>query len=80
MAKLKVELNRAAVREQLLKSPEMQAICESHARAIVQRCGPGYEVKTKMLRERVDAIVYASTKEARKDNLANNTILKAVGG
>lgn len=79
MARVKVVLNRSAVRDQLLRSSEMQSICEEQARGIAARCGPGFAVDTHTGRNRVNAMVYADTFEARKDNMKNNTILKAVG-
>lgn len=79
MAKVKIELNRNAVRDQLLKSSEMMSICESHAKNIAARCGSGYQTDTHVGRNRVNAMVYADTYEARRDNLKHNTILKAVG-
>lgn len=78
--KVKIELNRSAVRDQLLKSSEMMSICESYAKDIAARCGSGYQTDTHVGQNRVNAMVYADTYEARRDNLKHNTILKAVGG
>ena len=72
-----VELNSEGVRE-LLRSSEMMAICRSHAQAIANRAGSGYEVTTYTGKNRVNASVHAATEEAYKDNLENNTLLKAV--
>ena len=80
MAKIKVELNRAAVRSQLLKSSEMQSICQELAQGIASRCGSGYAVDTHVGKNRVNAMVYEDTYEAHLDNKRHNTILKAVGG
>lgn len=77
MAKVKVELNRAGVRE-LMQSSEMMAVCKKYADNAVGRLGAGYEVTTMVGRTRVNAEVAAVTYEARKDNSANNTILKAI--
>ena len=77
MAKFRVELNREGVRE-LLKSPEMAAICAEHARAIAGRAGDGYTVSTYTGRTRVNASVATATEAALKDNLKHNTLLKAV--
>lgn len=76
---LHVELNSAGVRE-LLQSAEMAAICREHADKIAARAGSGYEVTTYTGRTRVNASVHVATQEAYKDNLKNNTLLKAVGG
>lgn len=77
MAKVKVELNRAGVRE-LMQSSEMMAVCKKYADNAVGRLGAGYEVTTMVGRTRVNAEVAAVTYEARKDNSKNNTILKAI--
>ena len=79
MSKTKFKLNYAGVGE-LLKSADMMAICEEYANAIQARCGDGYEVSTYVGKSRVNASVAATSFEARKDNLDNNTLLKAVRG
>lgn len=79
MAKVDFKLNREGVR-QLLKSPEMQSICLEYANSALARLGPGYEVSTHSGRNRVNAEVKAETFAARRDNLKNNSILKAVRG
>ena len=79
MAKTKFELNRSGVRE-LLRSPEMMAVCQDYANRALSSLGDGYEVSTMTGRNRVNAEVRAETFEARKENLKNNTILKALGG
>jgi hypothetical protein len=79
MAKVKFELNRNGVRE-LLKSPEMMAVCQGYANRALSSLGDGYEVSTMTGRNRVNAEVRAETFAARKENLENNTILKALGG
>lgn len=75
----RIELNREGVRE-LLRSGEMAEICKSHADRIAARAGSGYEVTTHTGRNRVNASVHAATDEAYRDNLKNNTLLKAVSG
>ena len=77
MAKFHIELNREGVRE-LLQSAEMMQICQSHAQAIASRAGNGYAVTTHTGRTRVNASVAVVTEEAMRDNLKNNTLLKAV--
>lgn len=74
---VKVKLNSAGVQE-LLKSPEMQSICEEHAQAIQGRCGDGYESDVYVGKTRCNAMVWAGTNQAKRDNLENNTILKAM--
>lgn len=71
------KINRAGVRE-LLKSEEMQAILREKATDIKNRCGDGYESDHHVGKNRANAMVWANTAEAKKDNSENNTILKAV--
>lgn len=77
MSKFKFELNKAGVRE-LLKSGEMQSILTNHATNIKNRAGDGYEQDIYVGRTRANAMVSAETFKAKKDNLDNNTLLKAV--
>lgn len=75
---LKVELNQAAVRSQILKAPETAAACRKIAQDIQGRAGAGYELSEFSGRNRVNVSVGVATKEAYQDNLANNTLLKAM--
>lgn len=77
MGKVHFELNRAGVRE-LMLSPEMQSGLESMAGGILARLGDGYETETFKGRNRINVEVKAETLEARRENLRDNTILKAV--
>lgn len=77
MDNVEVELNSEGVRE-LLRSPEMAAICLGHAQAIAGRAGDGYSVSTYTGATRVNASVITDTVEAIQDNMKNNTLLKAV--
>lgn len=77
MSNVRIELNSDGVK-QLLKSSEMMAICSEQARNIRNRCGDGYATDTCTGKNRVNAMVYADTPQAKKDNSAHNTILKAM--
>lgn len=77
MSKLKFKLNRAGVRE-LMQSNEMQAILNDKANEAINRLGTGYAMDTRVGKNRANAMVYAETYQAKKDNLENNSILKAV--
>lgn len=77
MAKVKVVLNRSGVRT-LLKSEEMKAVCAKKAQEVCARCGTGYATDTYTGKTRVNAMVWADTAEARRDNAENNTLLKAL--
>lgn len=72
-----VVLNRSGVRE-LLKSEEMMQICKGYADNALGRLGDGYEVTCHIGKNRVNAEVKAVSFGARKENLENNSILKAL--
>ena len=73
------ELDRKGVRE-ILKSDEVEAALKAVADEAVGRLGEGYEADTHTGKTRVNASVYAVTSAARRENLSENTILKAVFG
>lgn len=75
MAKMKFQLNYAGV-GRLLKSNSMRSVIESRASGMQARAGDGYTVRYG--RNRVVAFVEPETEEAKRDNLDNNTLLKAV--
>lgn len=77
MGKMKVKLNREGVR-QLLRSEEMMDVCQAHASAAVSSLGAGYEMTSRVGKNRVNAEVAAVSDEAKRENIKNNTILKAV--
>lgn len=77
MAKGRIVLNRAGVRE-LLRSQAMMDICEKHARDARARLGDGYVVTTRRGKNRVNASVAAQSFAARRENARSNTILKAL--
>lgn len=77
MAKMKFKLNSDGVRE-LLKSQEMQSVLIEKATGIKNRCGEGYTQDVYVGKNRANAMVKAETYQAKRDNLKNNTILKAV--
>ena len=77
MSKVKFKLNRAGV-GQLLKSAEMQRVISEKASEISGRAGDGFEAETYVGRDRARAIVKAETREAYKECLYNNALLKAL--
>ena len=77
--RVEIELNSAGIRE-LLKSDEIKSYCEELARGVASRAGDGYVVDSMVGKTRANASVYADTKEANRDNMKNNTLLKALGG
>lgn len=74
---MKFKLNSDGVRE-LLKSQEMQSVLNEKATGIKNRCGEGYTQDVYVGKNRANAMVKAGTYQAKRDNLKNNTILKAV--
>lgn len=79
MAKVKFELNREGVRD-LLRSKEMMDVCQEYANNALGKLGDGYEVTTHTGTNRVNAEVAAVTYAAKKENLSDNSIIKAVFG
>ena len=77
MSKTQFKLNRKGVSE-LMKSAEMQEVLRDYATGIKNRCGDGYEQDMHVGKNRANAMVSATTYQAKADNLRNNTILKAV--
>lgn len=77
MNKLQFKLNKSAVRE-LLKSGQMKTILDEKATGIADAAGTGYEHRGHLSDQRYIVNVYADTPEAKRDNLKNNTLLKAV--
>ena len=77
MSKMKFELNGSGVRA-LMQSDEMQAILKEKADGALNSLGEGYKSDAYVGKNRANAMVYADTYQAKKDNLKNNSILKAV--
>ena len=77
MSKVEIVLNSAGIRE-MFQSAEMQALLGEKATEIAGRCGEGYASDTYMTPGRAIASVFAESKEAIKDNLDNNTILRSL--
>lgn len=77
MAKYKIKLNSAGVRA-LLKSAEMQNLLRERANDIANAAGSGYTTDVYIGTNRANAGVFASSPEAMRDNLKNNSLLKAV--
>lgn len=79
MAEVEIKLNREGVRE-MLRSQEMKTLCEEHANKALSRLGPGYTVSSMIGKTRVNASIMAESYEAKRDNMQNNSILKALRG
>ena len=77
MSKMEFKLNRAGVRA-LMQSEEMQAVLTDDASGIQNRCGDGYVQDIYIGKTRANAQITAKSFKAKRDNLKNNTLLKAV--
>lgn len=79
MANVRIELNESAVRD-LMRSPEIQRELEAAAETVMSRLPDGYSKDIYTGKTRSNVAIWPSTEEARKDNLKNDTLLKAVQG
>ncbi|MGL9911640.1 hypothetical protein IGJ01_001039 [Enterococcus sp. AZ089] len=61
-----------------MKSNQMQGVLEEKATGVRNRAGEGYKQDIYVGKTRANAMVYADTYQAKKDNMKNNTLLKAV--
>lgn len=77
MSNVRIVLNSAGI-SSILRSQEMQTMLEDRAAEIAGRAGAGYGYSSHDTGQRIITNVYADTDEARKDNLENNTLLKAL--
>ena len=77
MSKVEIELNSDGV-VKLLKSKEMQNYLTTLASQIRSRLGEGYAQDSYVGKNRANAMVWAETYKAKKENLESNTILKAL--
>ena len=75
---IRIELNRDGIGA-LLKGPETEHMVQSFGNEVAQRAGTGYAARTHNTGQRQICNVYAATREARQDNLENNTLIKAMG-
>ena len=74
---VRIKINTAGVWE-MLRSPEIQGILQERARGIVERAGPGFETDTHVGPHRANVAVKASTKDAVRECLDNNRLLKSL--
>lgn len=62
----------------LLTDPAVQADIQARAQRVANAAGEGYEMKASVPRRRARAAVIAVTHEARRDNSANNTLIRSL--
>lgn len=78
MNDLVFELDSDGVRE-LLQSPEMVSVISDMTAIVAGNAGDGYEYDTQV-HNRVVGRVWAESKEAKRDNEDNNTLLRSLHG
>ena len=72
------ELNLPGLNE-LMKSPEMQAVLTQAGNAVASAAGGDYGVRTHVASFVAITNVYPDSAKAAKDNMENNTLVKALG-
>lgn len=77
MASTKVKLSYTGI-GQLLRGEEMKALMEQFGSDRAHRAGEGYNFRVHNTGQRQAANIYPETREAVKDNLKNNTLLKVL--
>lgn len=75
--KYRIKLISKGVRD-LLKSEEIRSNVYHAASKVKNNAGTGYEIGQYTAKTRTVMTVYAGNDEARRDNLKNNTLLKAL--
>lgn len=78
MSKVKVSLSYAGIGS-ILRSQEMAACVKAEADRCASGLGEGYQTDSKSMGTRQIASIFTATSEAAKDNMKNNSLLKAVG-
>lgn len=80
MSNVEIKINNDELRN-ILKSDAMQQMLIKQANRVVSRAGSGYAADPPHTSsQRAIVNVYAETSAAKRDNLKNNTLLKAMGG
>ena len=78
MSKVEIELDHDGMNA-LLHSPEIQAELMRHGKAIQSRAGANFKAVAVNMPSRSIVRVSAANADGVRDNLNNNTLLKAVG-
>lgn len=80
MSKVQIVLNTEGVNE-LLRRADTVKMISGYGQQMADKLGEGYECRTGFGAKdgRAHAWVMAVSRKAKKDNLENNTILKAMG-
>ena len=78
MSSFRLECDYTEIGNQLLKSAWVDSILAEVSGTIAGRCGAGYATDQKSMGTRHIASVYTETDEAKRDNMDNNTLLRAL--
>ena len=78
MGKFKFELNKQGVAE-LLQGDKMAGVLSEAGRRAAATAGAGFEADTKVIGTRQVCLISADTPEAKRRNLKENVLLKALG-
>lgn len=79
MPRVRVKINRANIRKQILLSGGASGMCKNIAYSMANRAGPGYAVHARKSKNRARWEVYPATSAAQADNYLNNTLEKVRG-
>lgn len=64
---------------ELRRSPEMLAICQEYADQVRRQAGKDYGTERRRYRSRCGVVIAPISQDGVRDNLKNNTLLKALG-
>lgn len=78
MGNVEIKLDSEGIQE-LLKSDEIMDVLRGQAKKTLSGLNSGYAMSEYKGKTRGNVSIYANTKEAYKDNLENNTLLKVAG-
>lgn len=78
MGNVEIILDSEGIQE-LLKSDEIMDVLRGQAKKALSGLNSGYAMSEYKGKTRGNVSIYANTKEAYKDNLENNTLLKVAG-
>ena len=79
MSQVSIKLNLPGINS-IMKSEGIKSVLKSVADAVAANAGDGYAAEDPRTINWIGIVnVYPETKEAGRDNYANNTLLKAVG-
>lgn len=78
MSDVQIVLNDAGIKE-LLKSKEVVEVCREHGERALGVAGEHYTMQDRNYPERSGVAIMAVDYQGMRDNLTNNTLVKALG-